>query len=65
MEDSDDVRQGARSGRSLAIAFFVLFGAALAFVVGQRVGTSLDRHGRSVTVAHDQVAPPAPPVAQK
>jgi len=50
----------------LAIAFFVLLGAALAFVIGQRVGSSLDRHGRSVTVAHDPAqAPPAPPVAQK
>ncbi len=56
----------SNSNRSLAIAFFVLFGAALAFVIGQRVGSSLDRHGRSVTVAHDHAAPPqAPPVAQK
>jgi hypothetical protein len=61
----------ARHRRSLAIAFFVLLGAGFAFVVGQRVGTSLDRHGRSVTVAHDNVSTPdhvstpAPPVAQK
>ena len=55
-----------QSTRMLAVAFFVLVGAALAFVVGQRVGSSLDRHGRSVTVAHEHVAaPPAPPVAQK
>jgi len=53
-------------GRMLAIAFFVLLGAALAFVIGQRVGSSLDRHGRSVTVAHDHAQPsPTPPVAQK
>jgi hypothetical protein len=45
---------------SLTIAFFVLLGAVLAFVVGQRVGTSLDHHGRSVTVAHDHITSPAP-----
>ena len=56
----------AQKGRMLAIAFFVLFGAALAFVIGQRVGGSLDRHGRNVTIAHDHTpAPQAPPVAQK
>ncbi|HEX4515590.1 MAG TPA: hypothetical protein VGH87_15560 [Polyangiaceae bacterium] len=50
----------------LAIAFFVLFGAVLAFVIGQRVGSSLDRHGRNVTIAHEHTSPPpAPPVAQK
>jgi hypothetical protein len=55
-----------QNGRMLAVAFFVLLGAALAFVIGQRVGSSLDRHGRSVTVAHDHVQPtPTPPVAQK
>ena len=55
-----------QSARMLAVAFFVLIGAALAFVVGQRVGGSLDRHGRSVTIAHDHAASqPAPPVAQK
>ena len=61
-------KQQARSveARMLAIAFFVLLGAVLAFVIGQRVGGSLDRHGRSVTIAHDHTAPPvAPPVAQK
>jgi hypothetical protein len=59
-------KQETQNGRMLAIAFFVLLGAALAFVIGQRVGSSLDRHGRSVTVAHDHVAPqPTPPVAQK
>jgi hypothetical protein len=56
-------------GRMLAIAFFVLFGAVLAFVIGQRLGGSLDRHGRNVTIAHDHTdhvgAPTAPPVAQK
>ena len=51
--------------RLLAVAFFVLLGAALAFVVGQRVGGSLDRHGRSVTIAHDHARAPTPPVAQK
>ena len=53
--------------RSLAIAFFVLLGAVLAFVVGQHAGSALDRHGRSVTVAHDRAPTPqpAPPVAQK
>lgn len=52
--------------RMLAVAFFVLVGAALAFVIGQRVGSSLDRHGRNVTIAATHVAtPPAPPVAQK
>ncbi len=65
-----------QNGRMLAIAFFVLLGATLAFVIGQRVGSSLDHHGRSITVvrsgadapmvAHDHVqAPAAPPVAQK
>ena len=59
-------KQEAHNGRMLAIAFFVLFGAALAFVIGQRVGGSLDRHGRNVTIAHDHTsAPQAPPVAQK
>jgi len=59
-------KQVAQNGRMLAIAFFVLFGAALAFVIGQRVGGSLDRHGRNVTIAHDHTsAPTAPPVAQK
>lgn len=62
-----------RARGSLTIAFFVLFGAVLAFVIGQRVGTSLDHHGRTITftgsghapmVAHDHVAPVAP-VAQK
>jgi hypothetical protein len=56
----------AQNGRMLAIAFFVLFGAVVAFVIGQRVGGSLDRHGRNVSVAHDHTQPPtAPPVAQK
>jgi len=59
-------QEAQNSGRMLAIAFFVLFGAVLAFVIGQRVGGSLDRHGRSVTIAHDHTpAPQAPPVAQK
>jgi len=60
-------KQDTQSGHVLAVAFFVLLGAALAFVVGQRVGSSLDRHGRNVTIAHDHVvvAPQAPPVAQK
>ena len=59
-------KQEAQNGRMLAIAFFVLFGAVLAFVIGQRVGGSLDRHGRNVTIAHDHTtAAPAPPVAQK
>ena len=59
-------KQQAHPGRMLAIAFFVLFGAALAFVIGQRVGGSLDRHGRNVSVAHDHTpAAPTPPVAQK
>ena len=55
--------------RSLAIAFFVLLGAVLAFVIGQHAGSALDRHGRSVTVAHDRTpaatvqAPPAQRVA--
>lgn len=53
----------SQHARMLAVAFFVLAGAALAFVVGQRVGSSLDRHGRNVTIAHDHVV--APPVAQK
>jgi hypothetical protein len=52
---------------SVTVAFLVLLGAVLAFVIGQRVGTTLDHQGRSITVAHDHVAPaiPAPPVAQK
>ncbi len=59
-------KQETQNGRMLAIAFFVLLGATLAFVIGQRVGSSLDHHGRSITVAHDHVqAPAAPPVAQK
>lgn len=59
-------KQEAQNGRMLAIAFFVLFGAVLAFVIGQRVGGSLDRHGRNVTIAHDHTTPaPTPPVAQK
>jgi hypothetical protein len=59
-------KQQAQQGRMLAIAFFVLFGAVLAFVIGQRVGGSLDRHGRSVTIAHNHSpAVPTPPVAQK
>jgi hypothetical protein len=51
----------------LTIAFFVLLGAAVAFLIGQRVGSTLDHHGRSVTVAHDHVSTPVPtpPVAQK
>jgi len=60
-------QQAQNNGRMLAIAFFVLFGAVLAFVIGQRVGGSLDRHGRNVTIAHDHPTstPQAPPVAQK
>ncbi len=59
-------QQAQNNGRMLAIAFFVLFGAVLAFVIGQRLGGSLDRHGRNVTIAHDHTgAPTAPPVAQK
>jgi hypothetical protein len=60
--------QNARSSPAgaLAVTFFVLVGAALAFVIGQHVGTSLDRHGRNVTIAATHVAtPPPPPVAQK
>jgi len=56
--------QPAHTG-PIAIAFLVLVGAALAFVVGQHVGSTLDHHGRNVTVVHDHVTPPAPPVAQK
>ncbi len=53
--------------RSLAIAFFVLLGAAGAFVIGQRVGSALDHHGRTVTVGvvHPQAPGVTPPVAQK
>ena len=69
-------KQESDKARMLAVAFFVLVGAVFAFAVGTRVGSSLDRHGRSVTigasapdqvkVAHDHVAAPlAPPVAQK
>ncbi len=69
MEDSSETRSQtavSHSPRVLAVAFFILAGAGLAFLIGRQVGTSLDRHGRSVTVAHDHVAPPAaPPVAQK
>jgi hypothetical protein len=58
-------KQETQNGRMLAIAFFVLLGATLAFVIGQRVGSSLDHHGRSITVAHDHVQPPAAPVAHR
>ena len=53
--------------RSLAIAFFVLLGAAGAFVIRQRVGSALDHHGRTVTVGvvHPQAPGVTPPVAQK
>jgi hypothetical protein len=51
--------------RSLTIAFFVLVGAALAFVVGQHVGSSLDRHGRNVTISAEHSHAPRVPVAQK
>jgi len=67
MEHSDVVastRRDPRNARSLAIAFFIVLGAGLAFLVGQRIGTSLDHHGRSVTVAHDHTSPP-PSIAQK
>jgi hypothetical protein len=52
---------------SVTIAFLVLVGAVLAFVIGQRVGNTLDHQGRSITVAHDHAPqnPPSPPVAQK
>ncbi len=36
---------------SVTIAFLVLLGAVLAFVIGQRVGTTLDHQGHSITVA--------------
>ena len=58
-------QQAPIGARMLAIAFFVLFGAVVAFVIGQRLGGSLDRHGRNVSVAHDHTQPTAPPVAQK
>ena len=56
----------AGSLRLLSVAFFVVLGALGAFLIGKRVGTAIDREGRSVSVAHDRMpAPPPPPVARK
>lgn len=49
--------------RLASIAVAVLFGSALAFLLGARAGASLDHKTRSVTVAHTPV--PGVAVANK
>jgi hypothetical protein len=60
--------------RSIAIGAFAIFGSALAFAAGARLGSSLDHHTRSVSVARVpvqdlQVAPvkdePVMPIANR
>ena len=56
--------------RSVAIGAFAIVGAGLAFTVGARVGSSLDHHTKSVSVArvpvqdmqpvHEEEPAPAP-----
>jgi len=51
-------------GRSLAIGAFGIIASAVAFTVGARLGTSLDHHTKSVSVANVPVQA-MQPVAQK
>jgi len=51
--------------RSLAMGAFGIIASALAFTIGARLGSSLDHHTKSVSVAHVPVESMQPAVAQK
>lgn len=61
--------------RSVAIGAFAIVGSALAFATGARLGSSLDHHTKSVSVArvpvqdmqpiHDEQAAAPTPVANR